>query len=271
MSAQEEDRACLVLRLAGPLQSWGSESQFNRRETATMPTKSGVIGLLAAAAGRRRSDPILDLVKLRLGVRVDQPGTLLRDYHTVSDYRRRPLLSSSVDAKGRQKATSPAKYTAVTQRFYMQDAVFVAVVEGGRSLMEGLIVAVRRPAFPLALGRRSCVPSHPLLITTDGGPADGCWEAGLEEVLGAVLWQASAAHRRRIESRSGGAPTIPLRVSLDREDGHDISADVPVSFEHRDRAFAMRRVEHTWVEVPTGFAGVARPLHPHDPFALLGG
>ena len=71
--------SCLVLRLAGPLQSWGSSSQFNRRETDDRPTKSGVIGLLAAAQGRRRSDPIEDLVDVKLAVRVDQPGSLLRD------------------------------------------------------------------------------------------------------------------------------------------------------------------------------------------------
>jgi len=105
----------LVLRLAGPLQSWGGHSQFNRRETAGEPSKSGIVGLLAAAQGRRRQDPIEDLLHLQLGVRTDQPGSLLRDYHTVSDYRGRPLLSAMVGGKGTQKPTS--KHTHVTERF----------------------------------------------------------------------------------------------------------------------------------------------------------
>ena len=66
----------LLLRLAGPLQSWGDSSRFTRRETRAEPTKSGVLGLLAAAQGRRRTDPILDLAALRFGVRIDQPGRL---------------------------------------------------------------------------------------------------------------------------------------------------------------------------------------------------
>lgn len=93
----------LVLRLAGPMQSWGSRSQFNRRDTDDQPTKSGIVGLLAAAAGRRRGDPIEDLVGLRLAVRVDQPGTLLRDYHTVSNYTGQSHLTASVNKSGRQE------------------------------------------------------------------------------------------------------------------------------------------------------------------------
>ncbi len=65
---------CLVLRLAGPMQSWGGRSQFNRRDTLTEPTKSGLIGLLAAAQGRRRQDSIEDLLGLTFGVRTDQPA-----------------------------------------------------------------------------------------------------------------------------------------------------------------------------------------------------
>jgi hypothetical protein len=48
------------------------------------PTKSGVVGLLAAARGLARTDPLSELTDLRLGVRVDVPGVPLRDYHTVS-------------------------------------------------------------------------------------------------------------------------------------------------------------------------------------------
>lgn len=91
---------------------------------------------LAAAAGRERGEPLDNLVPLRLGVRVDQPGTLLRDYHTVSDYRGRPLPQGGFSAKGIQEPTSPAKHTHITTRYYLQDAVFVAAVAGPRDLVE---------------------------------------------------------------------------------------------------------------------------------------
>ena len=48
----------LLLRLAGPLQSWGMLSHFNERDTARFPTRSGVIGLLAAALGIARDEPL---------------------------------------------------------------------------------------------------------------------------------------------------------------------------------------------------------------------
>ena len=44
--------ATLLLRLAAPLQAWGADSKFETRKTAREPTKSGVIGLLAAALGQ---------------------------------------------------------------------------------------------------------------------------------------------------------------------------------------------------------------------------
>ncbi|EDY51269.1 crispr-associated protein, partial [Streptomyces clavuligerus] len=176
--------AVLLLRLAGPLQSWGSASAFNSRQTGAEPTKSGVIGLLAAADGRARGACIEDLRALRLGVRVDRSGTLLRDYHTASDHRGRPLAQAGVGAKGTQRPTSPAKYTQVTTRYYLQDAVFLAALAGPRALLDRLDRAVRAPAFPLALGRRSCVPSLPLAL--------GVHPGSLGEVLSTHPWAVSA-------------------------------------------------------------------------------
>ena len=64
----------LLLRLAAPIQAWGVEAQFEIRKTGREPTKSGVVGLLAAALGRGRDVPPDDLNVLRFGVRVDQEG-----------------------------------------------------------------------------------------------------------------------------------------------------------------------------------------------------
>ena len=52
--------ATLLLRLAAPLQSWGMDSKFETRKTNREPTKSGIVGLLAAALGIRRDDRTLD-------------------------------------------------------------------------------------------------------------------------------------------------------------------------------------------------------------------
>ncbi|MFB8419591.1 type I-E CRISPR-associated protein Cas5/CasD [Streptomyces albidoflavus] len=77
------DSHVLLIRLAGPLQSWGIAGKFARRDTHSRPTKSGVIGLCAAALGLPREEPLGELAEVRFGVRADRPGTPLRDYHTV--------------------------------------------------------------------------------------------------------------------------------------------------------------------------------------------
>ena len=101
--------ATLLLRLAAPLQSWGSDSKFETRKTDREPTKSGVVGLLAAALGLRRDDTegLARLNGLRFAVRADQEGSLLVDFHT---------------AKSRDTSY-------VTYRHYLQDAVFLAGLE----------------------------------------------------------------------------------------------------------------------------------------------
>lgn len=259
------DHAVLVLRLAGPMQSWGDRSSFNRRDTRPEPTKSGVIGLLAAALGRARGAALDDLARLRCGVRVDQPGTVLRDYHTASDYRGVPLRQAGVSAKGVQKTTSPAKTTHVTHRFYLQDAIFIVGLAGEPDFLTGLAEAVRRPAFPLALGRRSCAPTQPLVLDVPRGD--------LETVLTNQRWQAAEHTRHTYQRRhEQPAPWVDLPATIDDEHGVDVAHDLPLSFAPRDRRYSTRRIRHTWLTVPTGEpdTGTTPATHPHDPFALLG-
>lgn len=259
------DPRCLVLRLAGPLQSWGLTSRHNRRATAGEPTKSGLVGLLAAAQGRRRNDPIDDLATVVLGVRIDQPGQLRRDYHTVSSLDGRPLLSATVSGKGQQRATTPPKYTHVTERFYLEEAVFVAAVHAPTALLEALQTALRSPAFPLALGRRSCVPTQPLLLAaSDGGLHPG---APLD-VLARVPWQAGPTVRTRMRRNGELSDTVSLPVVVDDLAGEELRQDAPVSFDPKSRRFTSRRVAQRWVIVDSGApaSGAVR----HDPFALLG-
>lgn len=139
--------ATLLLRLAAPLQAWGADSKFETRKTGREPTKSGVIGLLAAALGLRRDEheALLRLTGLRFGVRVEREGQLLVDYHTAK--------------------TQDEKTSYVTYRHYLQDAVFLAGIESeDAALLQQLQQALLHPAFPLYLGRRCCLLSAPDII-----------------------------------------------------------------------------------------------------------
>lgn len=225
----------LLLQLAGPLQSWGAASRFSRRSTESAPTKSGVLGLLAAAQGRPRTADLSDLGTLRFGVRVDQPGTRVRDFHTAHHQ-------------------VSGKAMPVTERFYLADAVFLAAVEGDRALIEELHAAVRAPHFLPFLGRRACPPARRL----DLGVRH---DAGLETALLEHPWLASPWYRQQT------APAAPdrLPVLLDSAPGDppgDIVADQPLSFDPRHRRYARRSVRR---------GAVARPVEApeHDPMALL--
>lgn len=235
----------LVLRLAGPLQAWGSRSRFVRRETEQAPTKSGVIGILAAAKGLRRTDDLTELLGLRFGVRVDQPGRLVRDLQTARSLDGRRVM--------------PLSY-----RFYLADAVFVAAVTGERQLLEGLDAALRRPHFPLYLGRRSCPPSGPISL--------GIHEGALTDVLRQVPWQASAWHRRQFDD-----PTVHLRLIRDAEPGDletETLRDEPLSFDPRRREYGWRAVVHELIPIthpdPPPSRGDRKIPH-HDPFLVVGG
>ncbi|MFD4393665.1 type I-E CRISPR-associated protein Cas5/CasD [Kitasatospora sp. NPDC058478] len=109
----------LLIRLAGPLQSWGIKGRFAQRDTHTRPTKSGVIGLCAAALGLDREDPLDELGSVLFGVRADRPGTPMRDYHTVGGgrypVRPRDLVTdhrraSALEALGEQREGTTASF-----------------------------------------------------------------------------------------------------------------------------------------------------------------
>ncbi|MET7639610.1 type I-E CRISPR-associated protein Cas5/CasD [Streptomyces sp. NPDC005438] len=227
----------LLLQLAGPLQSWGAASRFPRRSTESAPTKSGVIGLLAAALGRPRTADLTDLAALRFGVRLDQPGERVRDFHTAHHQ-------------------VSGKSMPVTERFYLADAVFLAAVEGERALVEELHAAVRAPHFLPFLGRRACPPSQPL----DLGVRH---DIELEQALREHPWLASSWYQRR---RGRTAPTqLPVLVDSGPDDPPgDIVADQPLSFAPSHRRYAHRSVRRDTVPRPGAQAAPA-----HEPLTLL--
>lgn len=143
--------ATLLLRLVGPMQSWGTTSRFDERDTQTEPSKSGVIGLLCCALGRDREQPVDDLAALRIAVRVDREGVVLRDYQTATGV----FLASGTRDDGR---------TVVSPRYYLSDACFVVGLEGQRAVLERCHVALRDPVWPLFLGRKAFVPGDPVWL-----------------------------------------------------------------------------------------------------------
>lgn len=200
------------------MQSWGDASRFTQRLTRSEPTKSGVLGLLAAAQGRRRTDSIEDLARLTFGVRVDQPGRLVRDFHTATPWHR-----------------PKAKPLPLSYRFYLADAVFVAGVEGDRTLLEGIDDALSEPAFPLYLGRRACPVSGRLRL--------GVHEGRLDAVLRSLPWEASAWHRRR-QGKSVDLPIYVDAAAIDTEPDvtREVVRDVPMSYDPIRREYGWRDV-----------------------------
>ena len=227
----------LLLRLAGPLQAWGSAARFVRRTTEIAPTKSGVLGLLAAAEGRPREADLSDLASLGFGVRIDQPGTRVRDFQTAHHF-------------------VTDKSMPLSERFYLADAVFVAAVEGEHDTVHRLRDAVREPVYLPYLGRRSCPPAAPI----DLGVRD---DADLAAALEQAPWQASDWYRTRMtavdellvltDSEPGQAPESSLR-------------DEPLSFALSHRRYGLRGIVSRHVAVPDS----APQPPPHDPTSGLG-
>ena len=238
----------VALRLSGPLQSWGSSSRFVRRTTETAPTKSGVLGLVAAAKGRRRTESIEDLLQLRMGVRVDQPGQLLRDFQT---------------ARRAEKARDGSvvwKSMPLSNRYYMADATYLVVLEGEALLVRGIDEALRSPGFPLYLGRRSCPPAGRIALGV-------CDDYDLETALEKFEWQASEWHKRRQPKK---ITLESVRDVTEGDEPNDSYRDAPISFDPSQRQYAWRSVIRESVEMDNPL-GTSESRSRHNPMSALGG
>lgn len=218
----------LLLRLAGPMQAWGTQSRFSIRDTGLEPSKSGVIGLLCAALGKPRDEALrpdlpklAELAELKMAVRVDRPGTMRADYHTAQNV----LIASSEPGK-----TPKLKNCELSTRYYLADAEFLVALEGPGELLSLLDTRLGDPVWPLYLGRKSFPLTIPPRVP-DGLLAD------------AVLPDALTAHPwfQRTEWEK---PNGPLRIVMETSDSTDgeVRNDVPLNFVSRDRAFTVRRV-----------------------------
>lgn len=240
----------LLLRLAGPMQSWGLSSRFSERDSGLEPSKSGVIGILAAALGRTRDEPVDDLAELKMGVRADKEGVLAYDFHTAG---------AGEGQRGIIRANAEGFTTSISRRFYLQDAIFLVGLEGEDiELLTELDAALRAPVFPIGLGRRSYVPSCPVAIPdSDGGGVreETCLRCALrEEELqtdGLADWQV----RRMTKSRP------QLRLILEDENGSIVRSDQPVGAAFATRVFGPRAVTMTTVPIPEPRKEVTNGTH----------
>lgn len=224
--------AVLLLRLAAPLQAWGSNSKFNIRSTDREPTKSGVVGMIAAALGIQRnsnSELLKPLAELRFGVRADKEGKLIRDFHMVHYGEKSDL----------------------TERNYLSDAVFVAGLESDdAAFLEKIANALKNPVYPLYLGRKSCPPTLPVVL--------GVREKGLVESLKEEPFYCDSYRKKS------------YRMVYEVENNGVRVQDVPISFSqlHREHGWRLKHEEIVVLKNSNDEESVENKTQ-HDPFAEL--
>lgn len=216
------DENYLALHLEGPLQSWGFDSQYNRRNTGLMPTKSAIAGICCAALGWPRGSHeeqifLRDFSKTRMtaisiprhGAKKELPVRRMQDYHTVQN-------TKTADGKN--------KDCHITHRQYLNDASFAVLIVGNRDLLCEIANALADPRWGIWLGRKTCIPSAPVFV----GLKD-TQDAALQLLIGDNV-RESFTRQEEVEAFSEGRDTLP---------------DMPVSFLSEQRLFSPRRVRTT--------------------------
>lgn len=163
----------LLLWLEAPLQSWGHDSKFGRRDTLDFPTKSGVLGLLCSARGAGGEEREWLAAWAELDMRVvgyvptNQQGhvlprqPLLRDFHMVgSGYADEDPWQTLLIPKTSEGKKAVGGGTKVTYRYYLQDMAFAVALQSPASQAEELGIALTNPVWDLYLGRKACVPTE---------------------------------------------------------------------------------------------------------------
>jgi CRISPR system Cascade subunit CasD len=181
-------------------------------------------------------------------VRVDRQGALLKDYHTAGG----GVFRGSRDYFAPTSSGSKGKNPVVTERHYLQDALFLVALEGDERLLKELATKLEDPEWPLALGRRSCPPSEPVLIGLTS--KDG--ESALRE-------EPLKLHKRHLPTRwdedeGRNVPDLSpqkMRLVLECKQGDtagEMRRDVPVSWPDQiNRQYTVRFVrEETIVLTP---------------------
>ncbi len=158
----------LLFRLYGPLAAWGDVAVGELRPTTAHPSKSTVLGLVAAALGiRRHEEDRHQQLEAACGfaVLVENAGVHLRDYHTVQQADTIARLKH-LHTRRDELADRGNRYTIISRRDYRADALCTVALwirsAPVPATLEQLAEALRRPRLPLYLGRKSCPLSLPL-------------------------------------------------------------------------------------------------------------
>lgn len=243
----------LLLRLAGPLQSWGERSVFtSERDTASFPTRSGLIGMFAAAEGRGREEDPSHYAELALTVRVDRSGERLVDFHTVGGGQPKHLTAATSGGDHKGDAV-------ITRRHYLADAVFVIAVAGPEADIARIADALHQPYWNPYLGRRSCVPDEPFVLREQvhdpvdellrrvplsrGNTPESGEPSSQDSTPVEFLWE-----RYHCERLPEGAARLTIN-------------DVPGSFSQYGRSHAKRTVVRTVEHLPADLCTQQEDLH----------
>ncbi len=221
----------ILLKFAAPLQSWGTRARFETRHTDFYPSKSAVIGLIAAAIGYRRHEDagIQKLSELDFAVRVDQQGLLSRDYHTATKY----------------KADGRIDRNYVTNRYFLEDAVFVvAIGHENEEWVGGIASALQNPYFQPFLGRRSFPVTADFFIQI--------FDGGAMEALKSLPWQAHENEQRQQKATSFVSLPVYADSDLLTDRPRQLRQDSVVSFSQKERRFSFRSESRIDVEIPIG-------------------
>ncbi len=165
----------ILLWLESPLQAWGADSKFGRRDTLTYPTKSGVLGLVCSAlgaGGEQRallaefaplSQTVISFARSKQkedNLIKQEREPLLRDFHMVgSGYNEQDPWSSLLIPKTSEGKKAVGGGTKMTYRYYLQDAAFAVILEVPSEKAETIAQALKNPVWDVYLGRKNCVPT----------------------------------------------------------------------------------------------------------------
>jgi CRISPR system Cascade subunit CasD len=166
-------RDFLIFRLSGPMSAYGKIAVGEWRDIWTEPSKSGVMGVVAASLGLERD--ALDQHRalnegLGYGVRIDAPGRPLRDYHTAQA----PMGKKGWRTRKEELSEKENLNTVLSERFYRVEASATAVIwqkHANGPRLETLCAALKRPSFAPYLGRKSCPmgePTRPEIVSQEG-------------------------------------------------------------------------------------------------------
>jgi len=189
----------LVFLLSAPMASFGGYAGHERRGSEPVPMRSAMLGLVGAALGIDRADADRQAALRVYSVAVQSflKSAPLRDYHTVQTIptvrAKRPATRENASARAGRDAN-----TIITIRDYRCDVlVGVALWGDGRWTLDDLAAHLRRPSFPLYLGRKSCPLASPLNpeIVTATGPVEALASIEIPEWLRPTGW--SEQDRRR--------------------------------------------------------------------------